>query len=109
MLSTKPPTTAEPIISPVTPASSLSPISSAAYVPSDPITPTSTRPPTSTNSAMKKASVDHSTSSRNASALVCETTTIAPAPSMATSDGSRWSSVCRPKASITKARTARQR
>ena len=58
---------------------------------------------------MKKASVVHSISARNSSGVARATTTIAPAPSIATTDGSRCSAWCSPKTTITTASTTRQR
>ena len=67
--------TPEPKSSAVAPSSSRSPIASAAHSPIAPMTPTCTSAPTSTKSAMKKARVSHSTSSRNSSGSVRETST----------------------------------
>ena len=58
---------------------------------------------------MKKARVPHSTSSRNSAGSVRETSTVRPAPIIATTDGSRWSTVWNPNATMTSPSTTRQR
>ncbi len=84
-------------------------MASAAHVPIDSMTPVWPRPATITNRPMKKTSTDHSTSARTSDTSTRDTSSITPAPTRATIDGSTCTTECSVNPMMTRPSTIRQR